>query len=81
MQIKTLTALVAGAAVVGAGAGLLLSPQAGTETRRQIRRYAKHTQVGAAKFGRSVKSGVDKAVDYGKALLPKKESSSTPAAA
>lgn len=81
MQVKTLTALVAGAAVVGAGAGLLLSPQSGDETRRQVRRYAKHTQVEAARFGRSVKSRVDRAVAYGKSLLPKKENGSAPAAA
>ena len=81
MQIKTVTALVAGAAVVGAGAGLLFSPQPGTETRKQIRRYAKHTQIEAANFGRSVKSGMDRAVEYGKSMLPKKENSSAPAAA
>ena len=40
-------ALIAGGAVVGAGIGLLFAPQAGTETRREIARYAKKAQVQA----------------------------------
>ena len=72
-QVRTVAALVAGAAVGGAGAGLLLSPQSGAVTRRQIRDRAKQTQVEATKLGRSVKSSMDKAIEYGKSVLPKKE--------
>ncbi len=78
-------ALVAGAAVVGAGVGLLYSPQTGEETRRQVRnyatQYAKKMRVEAAKLGGSVKSGIDRAMEYGKGALPKREKVSTAAAA
>lgn len=77
----TVTALVAGAAVVGAGLGLLYSPQTGEETRRQIRHYAKRTQVEASKLGRSVKAGMDKAIEYGKSALPRREKASAQIAA
>ncbi len=75
-QVRTVAALVAGAAVVGAGVGLLYSPRPGAETRRHIGRYAKKTQVEATRLGRSVKSGVDKAIEYGKSVLPKRENGS-----
>ncbi len=72
-----LVAMVAGAAVVGAGVGLLYSPQTGVETRRQVRdyatRYAKRTQAEAAKFGQAMKLRVEKAIEYGKASLPNRE--------
>lgn len=60
------TALVAGSAVIGAGLGLLLAPQTGTETRRQVRHYAKRAQVQAARLGRSIQAGYTRAVEYGK---------------
>jgi len=44
-QVARWAALVAGSAVVGAGIGLLLAPQTGTETRREIARYAKKAQI------------------------------------
>lgn len=74
-------ALVAGAAVVGAGVGLLCSPQTGEETRRQIRHYARKTQVEAGKVGRSMKAGVEKALEHGKAALPRREKASAQVAA
>lgn len=77
----TVTALVAGAAVVGAGLGLLYSPQTGQETRRQIRHYAKKTRVEASKLGRSMKVGVDKAIEYGKSAMPRKDKAAAQVAA
>ena len=56
-------ALIAGGAVVGAGIGLLLAPQAGTETRRDIARYAKKAQVQATRWSRALQSGVKEAID------------------
>ncbi|HEX8750778.1 MAG TPA: YtxH domain-containing protein [Nitrospira sp.] len=56
-------ALIAGGAVVGAGIGLLFAPQAGTETRRDIARYAKKAQVQATRWSRAVQSGVKEAID------------------
>lgn len=76
-----LAALVAGAAVVGAGVGLLCSPQTGQETRRQIRDYARKTRVEAGRFGRSMKVGVDKAIEYGRSALPRREKGSAQVAA
>ncbi|WP_447977296.1 YtxH domain-containing protein [Candidatus Nitrospira bockiana] len=59
-------ALVAGGAVLGAGIGLLLAPQPGADTRRQIRHYAKRMQVEATRLGRSVRAGYERAVEQGK---------------
>lgn len=56
-------ALIAGGAVVGAGIGLLFAPQAGTETRREIARYAKKAQVQATRLTRAVQSGVKEVMD------------------
>jgi gas vesicle protein len=60
-----MTALAAGSAVIGAGLGLLLAPQSGAETRRQVREYAKRTQEQAASLSR-VKAGYDRAIEQGK---------------
>lgn len=62
---------IAGGAVVGAGLGLLLAPQTGAETRRDVTRYAKRAQIQAARFGRAVKSGVNEAVERGKLVMQK----------
>lgn len=56
-------ALIAGGAVVGAGIGLLFAPRAGTETRREIARYAKKAQVQATRLSRAVQSGVKEVMD------------------
>ena len=60
------TALVAGSAVIGAGLGLLLAPQSGADTRRQVRHYAKRAQVQVARISRSMKAGYDRVVEQGK---------------
>ena len=60
------TALVAGSAVIGAGLGLLLAPQSGADTRRQVRHYAKRAQVQAARVSRSVQAGVERVIEQGK---------------
>lgn len=61
-----MTALVAGSAVIGAGLGLLLAPQSGADTRRQVRDYAKRAQAQAARMGHSVKAGYERAIEHGK---------------
>jgi hypothetical protein len=63
-----ISALVAGSAVIGAGLGLLLAPQSGADTRRQVRQYAKRAQVQAARVSRSVRAGFEKAIEQGKSL-------------
>jgi gas vesicle protein len=61
-----MTALVAGSAVIGAGIGLLLAPQSGADTRRQVRHYAKRAQAQAARISRSMKAGYERVVEQGK---------------
>lgn len=72
-QAARLAVMVAGGAVVGAGLGLLFAPKAGTETRRDIARYAKKTQIHATRWGRAIQSGVKEAVERGKGLVQKPE--------
>ena len=62
-HVGRVAALIAGGAVVGAGIGLLLAPQAGTETRRDIARYAKRAQLQATRWSRALQSGVKEVMD------------------
>ena len=66
-QVAKVVALVAGGAVIGAGLGLLFAPQSGTETRRDISRYTKKTQLQATRWSRAIKSGVTEAMERGRA--------------
>jgi gas vesicle protein len=66
-QVVKVAALVAGGAVVGAGLGLLFAPQSGEQTRREISRYAKRTQIQATRWSRAIQSGVKEAMDRGRA--------------
>jgi gas vesicle protein len=72
-QVARVTALVAGGAVIGAGIGLLFAPQTGAETRRDIGRYARKTQIQATRLGRTIQSGVKDVVERGKVLVRKPE--------
>lgn len=80
-QAAKFAALVAGGAVLGAGLGILFAPQSGTETRRDISRYAKRAQVQATRFGRTIKSGVAEAVERGKIIVHQRDRTSTVQAA
>ncbi len=70
-QVAKVAALVAGGAVIGAGIGLLFAPQTGTETRRDVGRYAKKAQLQATRWSRTVKSGVKDVMDRSKSLVRK----------
>lgn len=78
VQTRKMAALIAGAAVLGAGMGLLYSPQSGSDTRKQLRHYAKKSKVHATKIQRTMKSKAEKVVDYGKSILPKKTAQPRP---
>jgi hypothetical protein len=70
-QVAKVAALVAGGAVIGAGIGLLFAPQTGTETRRDVGRYAKKAQLQATRWSRTVQSGVKDVMDRSKSLIRK----------
>jgi gas vesicle protein len=70
-QVAKVATLVAGGAVIGAGIGLLFAPQTGTETRRDVGRYAKKAQLQATRWSRTVQSGVKEAMDRSKSLIRK----------
>ncbi|HKP00284.1 MAG TPA: YtxH domain-containing protein [Nitrospiraceae bacterium] len=72
-QVARVAALLAGGAVIGAGIGLLFAPQAGTDTRRGVGRYAKKAQVQAARWSRTVQSSMKDAMDRSKSLICKDE--------
>ena len=70
-QAAKVAALVAGGAVIGAGIGLLFAPQTGTESRRDVSRYAKKAQLQATRWSRTVQSGVKDVMDRRKSLVRK----------
>ena len=70
-QAAKVAALVAGGAVIGAGIGLLFAPQTGTESRRDVGRYAKKAQLQATRWSRTVQSGVKEVMDRSKSLVSK----------
>jgi len=72
-QIAKAAALIAGGAIIGAGIALLLAPQTGAETRRDVSRYARKAQVQATRWGRAMQSGVKEAVDRGRTYVKKAE--------
>ncbi len=72
-QAAKVAALVAGGAVIGAGLGLLFAPKSGAETRRTVRHFAKRAEIRATRFGRSVKAGMQQAVQSSKSLMGKRE--------
>ncbi len=59
--------MVAGVAI-GTAVGLMLAPQSGARTRRKVRRYSKRAQARVLRFGRNVRTSVDRAIIAGKAM-------------
>lgn len=65
-QMARVAAMVAGGAVMGAGLGLLFAPKTGSETRRELARYAKKSQITATRWGRAIQSGMKDVVTRGR---------------
>ncbi len=65
-QAVKVAAVLAGGAMIGAGLGLLFAPQAGSDTRRDLSRYARRTQMQATRWSRAIQSGFKEAVDRGR---------------
>ncbi|HJR77398.1 MAG TPA: YtxH domain-containing protein [Nitrospiraceae bacterium] len=80
-EVAKVAGFIAGGAVVGAAIGLLFAPKAGSETRRDVARYAKRAQVQATRFSRAVQSGVHDVVERGRAFAHRKDEKSIPEAA
>jgi gas vesicle protein len=59
--------------IVGAGIALLLTPQSGAKTRRQIREATREVSEKAASYYEQVKETMDTAVDKGKEVVLEKK--------
>ena len=80
-EVAKIAAVLAGGAILGASLGILFAPKTGSETRRDVARYAKRAQVQATRFSRAVKSGVNDVVERGRAFVQKKDENLVPKAA
>ncbi len=73
--VATGTLLLAAGALIGAGAALLLAPQAGKDTRKDLSRYAKKAMRGAegvvGEFADSVSGMVDAVGERAEDILDK----------
>ncbi|TAL12298.1 MAG: YtxH domain-containing protein [Nitrospirae bacterium] len=68
-QVKTVTLMFVGGAVLGAIAGLLLAPKSGEETRKEIKDYASKVKGDVVDAAQRTKAGIEAAMEKGRALL------------
>ena len=66
-------AFLAGA-LIGAGAALLLAPQAGIQTRTMLKDYAERAEEEVRERMREAKSTLDTAIEQGKQFINEKKS-------
>lgn len=61
-----------GGAVAGVVAGLLLAPQSGEETRRDLKRYARRAEEEVLEKAREARAALDETIERGKHFLEEK---------
>lgn len=76
-KVLTITGLMMGGAVIGAGLGLLLAPQPGWITRQRLRSCAARAQTEATEFAQHMQACADSAVEGVSARLNREESENT----
>jgi len=68
-SVKAITLLFIGGAMLGTVAGLLFAPNAGKETRKEIKHYARKVKKDVVNTAQRTKVGLEAAFEKGRALL------------
>ncbi len=68
-QVKTVTLMFVGGALLGAIAGILLAPKSGEETRKEIKDYASKVKNEVVDVAQRTKAGIEAAMEKGRTLL------------
>ena len=61
-----------GGAVAGVVAGLLLAPQSGEETRRDLKRYARRAEEEVLEKAKEARAALDETIERGKHFIAEK---------
>lgn len=61
-----------GGAVAGVVAGLLLAPQSGEETRRDVKRYARRAEEEVLEKAKEARAALDETIERGKHFFAEK---------
>jgi gas vesicle protein len=61
-----------GGAVAGVVAGLLLAPQSGEETRRDLKRYARRAEDEVLEKAKEARAALDETIERGKHFIAEK---------
>ncbi|MDO8356141.1 MAG: YtxH domain-containing protein [Nitrospirota bacterium] len=61
-----------GGAVAGVVAGLLLAPQSGEDTRRDLKRYARRAEEEVLEKAKEARAALDETIERGKHFLAEK---------
>jgi gas vesicle protein len=61
-----------GGAVAGVVAGLLLAPQSGEETRRDLKRYARRAEEEILERAKEARAALDETIERGKHFIAEK---------
>lgn len=69
---QTVALAFLGGAVAGVVAGLLLAPQSGEETRRDLKRYARRAEEEVLEKAKEARAALDETIERGKHFLAEK---------